>query len=126
MPQNGGENAMDLKEVMDQKNFVIVGDTLNEEKYASKIKRKMIKNGYQVSAVGKELESINDVEGDIDVIDLCITPAKGLKLIKECKKDFKTVVIQPGAESPELTGYLKENDIEYLEGCLLVGLKLYK
>ncbi|OPZ82988.1 MAG: hypothetical protein BWY74_04539 [Firmicutes bacterium ADurb.Bin419] len=89
-------------------------------------KRKMIKNGYQVSAVGKELESINDVEGDIDVIDLCINPAKGLKLIKECKKDFKTVVIQPGAESPELTGYLKENDIEYLEGCLLVGLKLYK
>ena len=41
MPQNGGENAMDLKEVMDQKNFVIVGDTLNEEKYASKIKRKI-------------------------------------------------------------------------------------
>lgn len=32
------KNAMDLKEVMDQKNFVIVGDTLNEEKYASKIK----------------------------------------------------------------------------------------
>lgn len=46
----------------------------------------MIKNGYGVSAVGKELESINDVEGDIDVIDLCINPAKGLKLIKECKR----------------------------------------
>ncbi|HPR23873.1 MAG TPA: CoA-binding protein [Bacillota bacterium] len=117
---------MDLKEVMDQKKFVIVGDTLNEEKYASKIKRKMTKNGYEVSAVGKELESINDVGGDIDVIDLCINPVKGLKLMKECKKDFKTVVIQPGAESPELTSYLKENDIEYLEGCLLVGLKLYK
>jgi hypothetical protein len=25
------ENAMDFKEVMDQKNFVIVGDTLNEK-----------------------------------------------------------------------------------------------
>jgi len=117
---------MNLKEVMDQKKFVIVGDTLNEEKYAHKIKRKMIKNGYEVSSVGKELDSINDVEGDIDVIDLCINPVKGLALMKECNKGFKTVVIQPGAESPELTDYFKKNDIPYLEGCLLVGLREYK
>ena len=117
---------MDLKEVMDQKNFVIVGDTLNEDKYAHKIKRKMLKNGYEVNAVGKELDSINEVNGDIDVIDLCINPAKGLQLMKECKKDFKTVVIQPGAESPELTDYFKANNIPYMEGCLLVGLREYK
>ncbi|MGI6721464.1 MAG: CoA-binding protein [Anaerovoracaceae bacterium] len=117
---------MDLKDVMDQKNFVVVGDTLNKDKYAHKIKRKMIKNGYRVSAVGKELASINDVEGDIDVIDLCINPVRGLQLMKECKKDFKTVVIQPGAENDELTDYFKANDIPYMEGCLLVGLKQYK
>ncbi len=117
---------MDLKEVMDQKNFVVVGDTLNEDKYAHKIKRKMLKKGYHVSAVGKELASINDVEGDIDVIDLCINPKKGLALMKECNKDFKTVVIQPGAESTELTDYLKANQIPYMESCLLVGLRTYK
>ncbi|WP_312651101.1 hypothetical protein [Aminipila sp.] len=32
---------MDLKETMKQKTFVIVGDTLNEEKYAYKIKERM-------------------------------------------------------------------------------------
>ena len=117
---------MDLKDVMEQKNFVIVGNTIDDEKYAHKIKRKMLKNGYNVSAVGKELDSINDVDGDIDVIDLCINPAKGLKLMKECKKDFKTVVIQPGAESPELTEYFKANNIPYMESCLLVGLSEYK
>ena len=117
---------MDLKDVMDQKKFVIVGDTISEDKYAAKIKRKMIKKGYEVSCVGKELESINDVEGDIDVVDLCINPVKGLKLMKECKKDFKTVVIQPGAESQELVDYFKENDIPYMENCLLVGLREYK
>lgn len=117
---------MDLKEVMDQKNFVVVGDTLNEDKYAHKIKRKMLKNGYNVSCVGKELKSINDVDGDIDVIDLCINPVKGLELMKECKKDFKTVVIQPGAESQELTDYFKANKIPYMESCLLVGLKTYR
>lgn len=77
---------MDLKDVMDQKKFVVVGNTLDEDKYAHKIKRKMLKNGYEVSAVGKELASINDVDGDIDVIDLCINPVKGLQLMKECKK----------------------------------------
>ena len=116
---------MDLKEVMAQKTFAVVGDTTNEEKYAHKIKKKMIQNGYEVFPVGKELASLNDIPGDLDIIDLCIHPSKGLALMKECKKDFKAVVIQPGAESDELVQYLKDNKIEYLEGCLLLGLKQY-
>jgi len=116
---------MDLREVMAQKVFAVVGDTINEDKYAHKIKKKMLKNGYEVFPVGKELASLNDISGDLDIIDLCIHPAKGLTLMKECKKDFKAVVIQPGAESDELVQYLKDNKIEYLEGCLLVGLKQY-
>lgn len=116
---------MDLKEVMQQHNFVVVGDTLNEEKYAYKIKKGLTDKGYQAQAVGKELSSINDVEGDIDVIDLCINPVKGLQLIKENKKPFKSIVIQPGAESDALKAYLDENNLPYIEGCVLVGLKLY-
>jgi uncharacterized protein len=116
---------MDLKEVMNQKVFAVVGDTTNDEKYAFKIKKKMLKNGYEVFPVGKELTSLNDIPGDLDVIDLCIHPAKGLALMKECNKEFKAVVIQPGAESDELVQYLKDNKIEYLEGCLLLGLKQY-
>ena len=117
---------MDLKEVMAQKHFVVVGDTLNEEKYACKIKNAMLQNGYHVQAVGKELPSINEVEGEIDVIDLCIHPAKGLKLIQTCHKPFKNIVIQPGAESDELLAYLNDNNIPYIEGCLLVGLSLFR
>ena len=116
---------MDLKEVMQQQNFAVVGDTLNEEKYACQIKTKMRDRGYTVYPVGKELASLNDIEGDLDVIDLCIHPAKGLKLMQECKKQFKTIVIQPGASSPELVAYLEENKLPYIDGCLLVGLSLY-
>ena len=117
---------MDLAQVMEQRSFVIVGDTLNEEKYAAKIKRAMMEHGYQVQCVGKELQSINDVSGDIDVIDLCIRADRGLALLQGCKKGFKSVVIQPGASSEELTRYLQEQDIPYIDGCLLVGLKLHK
>ena len=116
---------MDLREVMRQKNFVVVGDTLNEEKYAYKIKQGLQKKGYHVSCVGKELASINDVEENIDIIDLCIHPAKGIRLIEECQKPFQCIVVQPGAGSEELFALMKKKNLPYIEGCLLVGLRLY-
>lgn len=116
---------MDLKEVMQQHHFVVVGDTLNEEKYAYKIKKGLQEKGYHAQAVGKELASINDAQGDIDIIDLCINPVKGLQLIQENKKPFKCIVIQPGAESETLKNYLDENKLPYIENCVLVGLRMY-
>jgi predicted CoA-binding protein len=116
---------MDLREIMKQRVFVVVGNTLDSEKYAYQIKRGLSEKGYRVYAVGKEFSSINDVPEEIDIIDLCIHPAKGLSFIQECKKKFQCIVIQPGAESEELCAYLKENKLPYLNGCLLVGLSLY-
>ncbi|HWQ58377.1 MAG TPA: CoA-binding protein [Clostridia bacterium] len=116
---------MDLREVMRQRRFVVVGDTLSEEKYAYKIKQGLLGKGYEVYAVGKELASINDVPGDIDIVDLCIHPAKGIELIRACEKPFKCIVIQPGAESEEILRYLGDKRLPYIEGCLLVGLSLY-
>ncbi len=116
---------MELPEIMRQNVFAVAGDTLNEEKYAYKIKHGLLEHGYTVHSVGKELKSFNNVPGEIDIIDLCINPVKGLNLIKECKKPFKCIVIQPGAESEELLAYLDEQKMPYIQGCLLVGLSLY-
>ena len=116
---------MDLKEVMQQQKFAVLGDTLNEEKYAYKIKSGLEAKGYTVYPVGKELASLNDIEDEIDVIDLCIHPAKGLKLLQENQKKFKTIVVQPGASDEALVAYLEENKLPYIDGCLLVGLSLY-
>jgi predicted CoA-binding protein len=122
----GDLSIMELKEIMSYKNFVVVGNTLDHSKYAYIIKNNLELNGYNVQAVGKELQSINDVEGDIDILDLCIHPVKGIALLKENKKKIKCVLIQPGAESDEIVNFLKENHIDYLEGCALVGLRMYK
>ena len=116
---------MDLKEVMEQNVFAVVGNTVNEEKYAYKIKAKLLEHGYKVYGVGKELESINDIPEEIDIIDLCINPALGIEHIKNCKKSYKCIVIQPGAESPELLSYLDSNNLPYIENCLLVGAAKY-
>lgn len=116
---------MDLKDVMQEKVFAVVGDTLNKEKYAYRIKNELMEHGYKVYCVGKELPSINDIPDEIDVIDLCINPAKGLSLLKECKKDFKYILIQPGAESEALLQHLEKSHTAFMEGCALVGLRLY-
>ncbi|WP_312939808.1 CoA-binding protein [Oscillibacter sp.] len=116
---------MELQEIMRQRVFAVVGNTLDSEKYAYKIKQGMLEKGYTVYAVGKELSSLNDVPEEIDIIDLCIHPAKGLKLMQECKKSFKCIVLQPGAESAELVAYLEEKEMPYINGCLLVGMRLF-
>lgn len=116
---------MDLQEVMRQKRFAVVGNTVLETKAAFRIKQALLAKGYTVYAVGKELSSLNDIEGEIDVIDLCIHPVKGLALLRECQKAFRCIVIQPGASDEALLAYLRENSLPYIEGCLLVGLSQY-
>lgn len=116
---------MELQEIMRQRVFAVVGNTLDSEKYAYKIKQRMLEKGYTVYAVGKELSSLNDVPEEIDIIDLCIHPAKGLELMRECTKSFKCIVLQPGAESAELVSYLEEKKMPYINGCLLVGLRMF-
>lgn len=116
---------MELSEIMSYENFVVVGKTLDEDKYAYKIKHRLLQNNYNVECVYQELDSINDVEFDIDIINLCINPVLGLKLLQECQKPFKAVLIQPGAEGEELIQYLEEKGYDYLEGCSLVGIMLH-
>ncbi|WP_325246019.1 CoA-binding protein [Dysosmobacter sp.] len=116
---------MDLQEIMNQQSFAVVGDTVNPEKYAAKIKTGLLSQGYTVHAVGKELSSLNDIPGSLDIIDLCIRPDKGLALLQENRKPCKCVVLQPGADSPEIIAWLEEQHQPYLQGCLLVGMRLY-
>lgn len=116
---------MKMDEIMKQKVFAVVGDTLNPNKYACIIKNRLLESGYQAYGVYKEIPSLNDIDEEIDIIDLCINPIKGLEIMKENKKKFKCIVIQPGAESEELLNYLTQQKMDYIEGCILVGISLY-
>ncbi len=117
---------MDLKEIMELNNFVVVGNTLNQEHYAYKIKHALLSKGYNVECVYKELKSIDETSFNIDCLDLCINPVKGLDILKNSSKDYKVVVLQPGSESEEIISYLESKNIPYIKGCLLVGISLYK
>ncbi len=116
---------MNIKEIMQFQSFAVVGNTMDKEKYAYKIKAGLQEKGYKAYGVWKEYEAIDAIEEEIDVIDLCINPKWGLKYIKECNKPFKCIVIQPGAGNEELITYLQKEKLPYIEGCILVGLRLH-
>lgn len=116
---------MNLKDILQFQNFVVVGNTLDPEKYACKIKDALLSHHYTVAGVHKEYASLDEVPFPIDVIDLCIRPELGLQYLRNCTRDVRMIVIQPGAESVELLRYLKEAKLPHMQACLLIGAKLY-
>lgn len=104
-------------------NFVILGNTTDESKYAYKIKEALLKNGYSVVSIPADAESIDDVDMDIDLLDFCINPVKGLKLLSETQKNIAYAIIQPGAGSEDLERKLDEMGIPYVNGCVLRELE---
>lgn len=109
---------MDIKDALGKKTYVVLGDTINEEKYAFKIKKELIRLGYETFAVGKEHGSINEFDKDIDVLVFCINPAKGIMLLKECTRKISCAVIQPGAGSAEIEEELSSRSIPFVNDCI--------
>ncbi|MGG7098650.1 CoA-binding protein [Clostridium sardiniense] len=119
---------MTTKDITSFKNWVVIGDITNSEKYAYKILKKFKDKDYNVSGVYPKggdnvYKSLHDVPYKIDAIDLCINPKDGLKFIEEAKEvGIENVLIQPGAESAQILQYCKDNDIKSIQGCALVKL----
>lgn len=115
------------KNFLEFKNWCVIGDVGNEKKYAYRILNKLKENGYNVVGVNSRgdgiYKSLSEVPYDIEVIDLCINPIRGIEFIKGVKElSINKVLIQPGAESEEILKFCNENNIEAIEGCALVEL----
>ena len=106
-----------------RRNFVVLGNTTDESKYAYKIKKALLDNGYSVVAIPEEVESIDEVPFEIDLLDFCINPKKGLSLIESTSKKISYAILQPGASSDEIKEELKKKNIPYIEGCVLRELE---
>lgn len=120
---------MNAKDMMDFKNWVVVGDVANKEKYAHRILNKLKNSGYNAEGVNPRAKeagifiSLKDVPYKIDVIDLCINPVQGIEIIKEAAfLKIDKVLIQPGAGSEKITDYCINFGIKTVEGCVLVEL----
>ena len=117
-------------EFLEYKNWVVVGDVLNRFKYAYKILSSLKEGGFNVVGLNPSVKneeaykSLGDVPYKIDVLNLCINPSKGIKILQEAYElKIDKVLIQPGAESPEIVKFCIDNGIQAIEGCTLVELR---
>jgi len=115
------------------KNWVVIGDVLNSTKYAYRILNALKDNGFNVSGIhpkdesGLIYRSLKEVPYSIEVVDLCINPKYGIEYIKEAESmGINNILIQPGAESPEIIRFTEENKMSAAEGCALVALSKFK
>lgn len=123
---------MKPQELLNYKNWVVVGDVLNPEKYAHKILKVLQAADFNVKGVhpnkvSKDIyKSLKEVPYKIDVVDLCINTALGINFVKEAKElGIDKVLLQPGARSEEILNYCRENGITAVENCALVLLSNY-
>jgi len=117
-------------EFLEYKDWVVVGDVLNRLKYAHKILNSLKEAGFNVVGLnpsvknGDAYNNLSDIPYKIEVLNLCINPTKGIKILQEARQlNIDKILIQPGAESPEILDFCRENGILAIEGCTLVELR---
>jgi len=99
-------------------------------KYAYKILSSLKEADFNVVGLNPSVKneeaykSLADIPYKIDILDLCINPIKGIKILEDAHKlKIDKVLIQPGAESPEILSFCRKNGIEAIEGCALTELR---
>lgn len=120
---------MTARELLAYPRWVVVGDVLNQQKYAYQICEALRKEGYRVERVNprsREPElyrSLGEIPGEIDVIDLVIHPKLGLAILAQApERVVKGVLMQPGAESEAIVAFCAERQIPVIAGCVLQAL----
>lgn len=57
----------------------------------------------------------------VDGIDLVVNPRIGIEVARSAASlRIPIIFAQPGAESPDIAEYCRENDVDYVEACVLV------
>ena len=117
------------QEMFKFKNWAVVGDVLNERKFAYRIVGKLESKGYNVFKVNPRSNSdevykgLREIGKQVDVIDLVISPRVGIDIVREVHEiGIDKIFIQPGAESQEILDFCQEKGINVYEGCVLVEL----
>lgn len=119
---------MKASELMSYKNWIVIGDVENSSKYAYKILKSLEMAGFNVTGFNPRnkndsLKDIKNIEGNIEVLDLCINPKDGIKILESAAEiGINKILIQPGAESDEILNFCENKGMIAIEGCALVEL----
>ena len=110
---------------------LVLGASMNEERYSNRAIKKLLGHGFEVAALGNKIGEVNGIEikkelypfENIHTITLYLNPQN-----QKAYYDYmislkpKRVIFNPGTENPELQELLAQNNIQFEEACTLVML----
>ena len=116
------------------KSIALVGASNDPNKYGNKILLNLKSKGFNVIPVntkGEEIDgsasfkSVSDIPDCPSIINFVVPPIIGFEITKELvQKGYDNFWYQPGAESKEISNYLKEHDKNYIDDqCIMVVAK---
>tara|TARA_B100001287_G_scaffold88044_1_gene73757 strand:+ start:78 stop:458 length:381 start_codon:yes stop_codon:yes gene_type:complete len=126
-----------LLETLKNKNNLIalVGASNDPKKYGNKILLDLVSKGYNVAPINskedtiagiKSYKNILDLKQPPSIINFVVPPSIGLQITKELvKNNLDNYWYQPGAESEEISSFLKTNKKNFIDDkCIMVETRL--
>ena len=113
------------------KKTLVIGASLNNDRYSNIAIRKLLKHNIDVEAIGYKNGNINNVRIANDLIKFDNIHTVTLYLNKFRQQDYYNyiislnpdrVIFNPGTENQEFYKILNKNSIKYIEACTLVLL----
>ncbi|MBX3728608.1 MAG: CoA-binding protein [Candidatus Sumerlaeia bacterium] len=114
--------------------WAVVGASPNTERASYRVVKLLTERGFDVFPVRPALEAIDgikvyprlsDVPHPVDVVDMVVNPAVGIKVMEEVRaRGIRYVWLQPGSESEEIHAFAREHGIEAIEACVLAVLAI--
>lgn len=116
---------------MEKKKTLVLGASMNPERYSFKAINNLRRKGYEVVAVGRRNGRVNDVDitkekemfPEVDTVTMYLN-ANNQKEYYDYLINLrpKRIIFNPGAENKELDQMAKEHGIQTKNACTLVML----
>jgi predicted CoA-binding protein len=116
---------------MDKKKTLVIGASINPERYSYLAINKLLSHQHPVVALGNKKGIINNIEiatepqvfDDIDTVTLYLNPSLQQQYYSYILGLHpKRIIFNPGTENDELANLASQNGIVTLEACTLVLL----
>jgi len=125
------DSQAQIKGMLDQKVWAVVGATDNEDKFGHKIYKMLKKAGYRVFPINPGLQtvmgdecypSLTALPEKPDAVNFVVPPKVGEKIVAECAVlGIKNIWLQPGANSDNVVNAAKKADLNVIcQSCILV------
>lgn len=116
---------------MESKRTLVIGASVNPERYAYKAIQQLVKNKHEVIAYGLRAGIVENVlietewnpNWKVDTVTLYVGPAHQSELMDKISElNPRRVIFNPGTENPAFFVFLTEKKISYELACTLVLL----